>query len=192
MNSNPDDVRDRLERITKQLAKLSFPTSPIKADDAHWLAKGIDDFLEGNHNSLDAALGLKRKRGAPETQTKKKELIARAWSSKPDMTWQKLAEFVHLEYPRIFTVEPDEKEIRRAIGGKVLKQWTPHAIEALGDEISRRLERNELIFKAFKANPDMNGQKLAQFLHRKHPRIFTAEPDEKEIRDAISKSKNLD
>ncbi len=142
MNTNPDDVRDRLERIAQQLAKLSFPTSPITVEDAHWLATCLEAYLKKAAPSVDAALGLVASRGGQRKQ-RRTELICEVWAAtEGTLTAVQIAAEVHKRYPNTFQTEPDEKQIRRAIGNvplNDLSKLTSEAITALGVEIARRL-----------------------------------------------------
>jgi hypothetical protein len=140
MANSPHDAKDRLERIAQGLKELSFPTSPIKLDDAGWLAKGIEAYLAEDGKSLDAALGLTLSRGGQPKQ-RKKELICQEWASyKGKQTFVEIATRLHEKYPETFPVEPDKKEISRAIGSlNDVTMWTPEARAAIAEAITNRL-----------------------------------------------------
>ena len=140
MANSPHDAKDRLERIAQGLKELSFPTSPIKLDDADWLAKGIEAYLAEGGKSLDAALGLTLSRGGQPKQ-RKKELICQEWASyKGKQTFVEIATRLHEKYPDTFPVEPDKNEIRRAIGSiNEFAKWTPEACAAISEELTNRL-----------------------------------------------------
>jgi hypothetical protein len=142
LRTNPDDVRDRLERIAERLEALSFPTSPMPVDDAQWLAACIRMYLCEEGGSLDQALGLTRKRGGQRNESQE-EKIAQVWaSSDGSLTVAQLAAEVQRRYPNTFKSALDEKTIQRAVGsvsGRDLAKLTPAALKALGDEIAARL-----------------------------------------------------
>ena len=144
MRTNPDDVRDRLERIAERLETLSFPTSPLPVDDAQWLAACIRTFLGEEKGSLDEALGLTRKRGGQRNESQE-EKIAQVWaSSNGRLTVAQLAAEVQRRYPNTFKSALDEKTIQRAVGsvsGRDLAKLTPAALKALGDEVAARLDQ---------------------------------------------------
>lgn len=145
METDPDHARARLERIAERLETLSFPTSPLPVEDAQWLAGCIRTFLGEETGSLDAALGLTKKRGGQRNESRE-EKIARVWaSSGGNLTVKQLAEEVEKQYPKIFKAL-DEKTIQRAVGsvsGRNLAKLTPVAIEALGQEVASRLEQRD-------------------------------------------------
>lgn len=140
--TDPDDILDRLERIAGQLAKLTFPTSPINVADAHWLAGCLEAYLSGNVKSTDVALGLVAMRGGQRKQ-RHRELICQVWAELQNATADAIAHEVYRRYPNSFPRGIDEKQVRRAVGsvpGK-LDKLTPEAINALGVEISRRMAK---------------------------------------------------
>ena len=143
--ASSDQVRDRLRRIAERLETLSFPTSPLPVDDAHWLAECIRSFLDEDAGSLDAALGLTKKRGGQRNESRE-EKIAKVWaSSGGKLTVAQLVEEVQLRYPKVFG-PLDEKTIQRAVGsvsGRDLSKLTPAAIKALGDEVAARLKQRD-------------------------------------------------
>jgi len=55
--------RYRLKQLATQLRKLRFPSSPINVRIAHWAADAITHYLSGKAKTLNAAFGLRRKRG---------------------------------------------------------------------------------------------------------------------------------
>jgi hypothetical protein len=57
--------RYKIKALSKQLRKLSFPTSPISVKLAMFAADAFDAFITGRSPTLDHAFGLSRKRGAP-------------------------------------------------------------------------------------------------------------------------------
>lgn len=57
--------RYKIKTLSKQLRKLTFPTSPISVNLAIFAADAFDKFLAGNSRTLDAAFGLLKKRGVP-------------------------------------------------------------------------------------------------------------------------------
>jgi hypothetical protein len=57
--------RYKIKALSKQLHKLSFPTSPISVGLARFAADAFDKFLTGQSPTLDAAFGLSKKRGVP-------------------------------------------------------------------------------------------------------------------------------
>lgn len=57
--------RYKMKSLSKQLRTLTFPTSPISVDLAQFAADAFDSYLSGRSRTLDAAFGLKKKRGAP-------------------------------------------------------------------------------------------------------------------------------
>ncbi len=142
MRTNPDDVRDRLERIAERLETLSFPSSPLPVEDAQWLAASIRTFLVEEDGSLDQILGLTKKRGGQRNESQE-EKIAQVWaSSDGSLTVAQLAAEVQRRYPNTFKSALDEKTIQRAVGsvsGRDLSKLTPAALKALGDEIAARL-----------------------------------------------------
>src|SRR5918995_2123474 len=56
--------RFKIKTLSKQLRKLSFPTSPISVQLATYAADAFDKYLSGEC-SLETAFGLGKKRGAP-------------------------------------------------------------------------------------------------------------------------------
>lgn len=115
MKADPDNAKDRLQRLADDLKALSPDTSPLNFVDAQWLAEGINKFLSSQVASLDNALGLKLSRGRPST--KKHQLICDVWAaSKDGTTAEQLAQTVHLSHKLHFKTEPDPKEIMRAVG----------------------------------------------------------------------------
>lgn len=57
--------RYKIKTLSKQLRKLSFPTSPVSVKLATFAADAFDKFLAGKSRTLNAAFGLQKKRGAP-------------------------------------------------------------------------------------------------------------------------------
>ncbi len=57
--------RYKIKQLSKQLRKLSLPTSPISVDLARFAADAFDKYLTGEYRTLDAAFGLSKKRGVP-------------------------------------------------------------------------------------------------------------------------------
>lgn len=56
--------RFKLKALSKQLRKLSFPTSPVTISLARFAADAFDKYLTGSC-SLETAFGLGKKKGAP-------------------------------------------------------------------------------------------------------------------------------
>ena len=56
--------RYKIKTLSKQLRKLSFPTSPVRVDLATFAADAFDKYLTGTC-SLESAFGLGRKKGVP-------------------------------------------------------------------------------------------------------------------------------
>lgn len=146
MKTSPDDVRDRLERIAQQLAALSFPTSPISVEDAHWLASSLEAYLQKEAPSLDAALGLVTPVGG-QKKMRKAELICEVWAAgRGKLTAEQIAALVHENNPHTFPAEPEPRQVRRAVGLITLdtKKWsdleklTPEAIAAWGADFATR------------------------------------------------------
>lgn len=93
--------RYKIKALSKQLRKLSFPTSPISVDLAKFAADAFDKFLTGTCTSLDKAFGLVKGPGAPRhLQTAKKN---RAFAKKIDAlrlkgnTWEQCEEVLGLD-----------------------------------------------------------------------------------------------
>jgi hypothetical protein len=63
--SREPSPRYKLKKLSKQLRKLSFPTSPVSVTLATFAADAFDQFLAGKSRTLDAAFGLQKKRGVP-------------------------------------------------------------------------------------------------------------------------------
>lgn len=104
MKSDPDNAKDRLQRLSDDLKTLCSDTSPLNFEDAQWLAEGINKFLSGEASSLDNALGLKRSRGQPSSM--KHQLICDVWAaSKDGTTAEQIAQKVHLSHPLHFKTE---------------------------------------------------------------------------------------
>jgi hypothetical protein len=57
--------RYKIKVLSKQLRKLTFPTSPISVKLATFAADAFDTFLAGKSRTLNAAFGLQKKRGVP-------------------------------------------------------------------------------------------------------------------------------
>jgi hypothetical protein len=57
--------RYKIKVLSKQLRKLTFPTSPISVKFATFAADAFDKFLTGKSRTLNAAFGLQEKRGVP-------------------------------------------------------------------------------------------------------------------------------
>lgn len=71
--------RYKIKVLSKQLRKLTFPTSPISVKLATFAADAFDKFISGEFHSLDEAFGITKDRGAPRNLSvaKKKLAIAR-------------------------------------------------------------------------------------------------------------------
>ncbi len=68
--------RYKIKTLSKQLRKLSFPTSPISVKLATFAADAFDKFLSGQCDSLDDAFGVAKSRGAPrQLSTAKQHLM---------------------------------------------------------------------------------------------------------------------
>ena len=75
MDHDADGKLKMLTRFAEQLRTLSFPTSPISIDLAKYVADSINSYLDHSAATLDAAFGLRGKRGRP---TKTSEHLAMA------------------------------------------------------------------------------------------------------------------
>lgn len=62
--SREPSPRYKLKKLSKQLRKLSFPTSPVSVTLATFAADAFDKYLTGTC-SLESAFGLGRKKGVP-------------------------------------------------------------------------------------------------------------------------------
>jgi hypothetical protein len=70
--------RYKIKILSKQLRRLTFPTSPITVKHATFAADAFDRFLSQKCNSLDEAFGLEKVRGAPRKLSKAKQRRALA------------------------------------------------------------------------------------------------------------------
>ncbi len=57
--------RYKIKALSKQLRKLSFPSSSISPKLATFAVDAFNKFLSGECDSLDAAFGVRKNRGAP-------------------------------------------------------------------------------------------------------------------------------
>ncbi|WP_175855026.1 hypothetical protein [Burkholderia anthina] len=76
--SDAEAARDLLAALVVQLRTLSFPTSPISAELAHFAADAFAAYLNGEPSTLDAAFGVKvdGRRRRSSNRTDRNERIA--------------------------------------------------------------------------------------------------------------------
>jgi len=128
-----EDNKNKLKQFAEELRKLEFPTSPISLKLVQYVSDGIDNYLNGNSNSLDTALGLTRKPGRPtESVEEHKRLASRVLRLKLDgSSWPDIFEALSSEN---FSIT-DERTIRRI--------YERYFVELAAEEICRRLDKEE-------------------------------------------------
>ena len=83
--------RYKIKQLSKQLRKLSFPSSPIPVDLARFAADAFDKFLTGQARTLDKAFGLSRKRGVPGWPKVRLKMAKEIYELKTNRTsWSKV------------------------------------------------------------------------------------------------------
>jgi hypothetical protein len=91
--------RHKIKQLSKQLRKLSFPTSPISVDLARFAADAFDRFLTGQARTLNEAFGLTRKRGVPGWPKVRLKMAKEIYELRKNRTsWSKIQEYLASRY----------------------------------------------------------------------------------------------
>ena len=98
----PKTSKEKLIKLAKQLRKLTFPTSPVSIDLATWMASAIEAYVskDSQIKTMDVALGLNPKRGAPGDPAKREKIAREIYPMKKAGTsWKKIASSIGARYP---------------------------------------------------------------------------------------------
>jgi len=117
--------RFKMKQLSKQLRKLSFPTSPISVSLAKFAADAIDMFLAHKCKSLDEAFGINKGPGAPRklSAAKRQFVLAREIGllRMAGKTWDEIEEALGL----------DQRALRRT--------FKPFKIRLMSQQVGRDL-----------------------------------------------------
>ena len=98
----PKSSKGKLVKLAKQLRKLTVPTSPISVELAAWMASAIEAYVykDSQIKTMDAALGLSPKRGAPGDPAKREKIAREIYPMKKAGTkWKPIASTIGARYP---------------------------------------------------------------------------------------------
>lgn len=91
--------RYKIKELSKQLRKLSFPTSPISVNLARFAADAFDKFIDGQSPTLDAAFGLSKKRGVPGWPKMRLKMAKAIYELKKDgKSWSEIQKALESRY----------------------------------------------------------------------------------------------
>ena len=127
MNDDKTETREKLKRFVSELKSQEFPISTISIDLAKFVALALEDYLNGNKKSLDAAFGLTPNRGVPGYPKIRKDTARKILQMRiKGKSWKKIAN----ELPG-----QDERNLRR-----YFKEFIDLVT---AEELVRRLNEND-------------------------------------------------
>lgn len=111
--STPEDVKGRLQQLVNELEELTFPSSPISMDLVKYTVESLKDYLSDNAKSaqsLDAAFGITKKRGAPGDPQKRRDIARTVFDMQlKGKPWREIADEISLRGGDV----TDERTLRR-------------------------------------------------------------------------------